>query len=115
MRKIIEISPIMLKRLQNYQQVVENERKTAHQNQWMEMTLDKMEKFQVIQKRSDHINAVVGYASFLFRVQNGMTPPRTLYGELFLRNALVEVMEELHIPIKMVNSPAEAEVTNSYG
>ncbi len=114
MRKIIEISPIMLKRLQNYQQVVENERKAAHQSQWMEMTLDKMENYQVIHKKSDHINAVVGYASFLFRVQNGMSPPRTLYGELYLRNALVELMEELSIPIKMVNSPAEEEITNSY-
>jgi hypothetical protein len=105
MRHIIEINPTTLKRLQNYQAVVENERKNAHKNQWMELTLERMQEYQVAHKKADHVNAVVGYASFLFRVQNGMSPPRALYGEQILRNALVELMAELHISIRMVEMP----------
>jgi hypothetical protein len=113
MKKYIEINTTILKRLQNYQQVVENERKKAYKNQWMEMTLVRMEEYQDVQKKSDHANAVVGYASFLFRVQNGMTLPRSLYGEQILRNALVSLMKELHIPIRMVEVPEVVETVNS--
>ncbi|MEZ4600083.1 MAG: hypothetical protein R2940_09900 [Syntrophotaleaceae bacterium] len=112
MKKYIEISTTTLKRLQNYQQVVENERRKAHKHQWMEMTLVRMEEYQQVQKKSDHANAVVGYASFIFRIQNGLTPPRTLYGEQILRNALVSLLEELEIPIKMIEVP-ETETVNS--
>jgi len=114
-RQIVEITPVTLKRLRNYQQVAENKMKMAHKKQWMTMTVDSMQEYQQALKHSDHASAVVGYASFLFRVQNGMTPPRILYGEQLLRNSLVSLMKELHIPIVLVKVPVvehEAVVTS---
>lgn len=102
MRKIIEITPLSLKRLQNYQQVVEKELKSAHKLQWMEMTLDRMQEYEAAGKKADRVGAAVGYASFLFRVQNGLTPARILYGEQVLRNTLLDLLKELHIPVVMI-------------
>lgn len=106
MRQIVEITPVTLKRLRNYRQVAENKKKMAHKKQWMTMTFDSMQEYEEARKHADHASAVVGYASFLFRVQNGMTPPRILYAEQLLRNALVELLKELHIPIVLVAAPA---------
>jgi len=105
-RQIVEITPVTLKRLRNYGQVAENKKKMAHKKQWMTMTCDSMQEYEQVRKHADHANAVVGYASFLFRVQNGMTAPRMLYGEQMLRNGLVQLLKELHIPIVLVNAPA---------
>ncbi len=107
MRQIVEITPVTLKRLQNYGQVAENKTKIAHKKQWMSMTLESMQEYQEALKHSDHAAAVVGYASFLFRVQNGMTPPRILYGEQLLRNTLVHLLKELNISIVLVEVPAD--------
>lgn len=106
MRQIVEITPVTLKRLRNYRQVAENQMKTAHKKQWMTMTVESMQEYEQARKHADHASAVVGYASFLFRVQNGMTPPRILYGEQLLRNTLVQLLKELHIPIVLVVAPA---------
>jgi len=106
-RQIVEITPVTLRRLRNYGQVAENKMKVAHKKQWMTMTLESMKEYQDALKYSDRASAVVGYASFLFRVQNGMTPPRILYGEQLLRNTLVHLLKELHIPIVLVDVPAD--------
>lgn len=107
MRKVIEITPLTLKRLQNYEQVVVNELKGAYKLQWMEMTLERMQEFQEVKQRADRIGAATAYASFLFRVQNSMTPDRMLYGEYFLRNGLLGLLDELKIPVVMVETPEE--------
>ena len=106
-RQIVEITPVTLRRLRNYGQVAENKTKMAHKKQWMTMTLESMQEYQAFLKNSDRASAVVGYASFLFRVQNGMTTPRILYGEQRLRNTLVHLLKELHIPIVLVEVPAD--------
>lgn len=106
-RKIIEITPVTLRRLRNYGQVADNKTKIAHKKQWKAMTLESMQEYQELLKYSDRASAVVGYASFLFRVQNGMTPPRIIYGEQLLRNMLVHLLKELHIPIVLVEVPEE--------
>lgn len=107
MRQIVEITPVTLRRIRNYGQVAENTMKMAHKKQWMTMTLESMQEYQEALKYSDRASAVVGYASFLFRVQNGMTPPRILYGEQMLRNTLVHLLKELHIPIVLIAVPAD--------
>jgi len=106
-RQIVEITPVTLRRLRNYGQVAENKTKMAHRKQWMTMTLESMQEYQEALKHSDRASAVVGYASFLFRVQNGMMPPRILYGEQMLRNTLVHLLKELHIPIVLVEVPVD--------
>lgn len=107
MRQIVEITPLTLRRLRNYGQVAENKMKVAQKKQWMTMTHESMQEYQEALKYSDHASAVVGYASFLFRVQNGMTSPRILYGEQLLRNMLVHLLKELHIPIVLVDVPLD--------
>lgn len=107
MRKIVEITPVTLRRLRNYGQVAENKTKMVHKKQWMTMTLESMQDYQEVLKDSDFASGVVGYASLLFRMQNGLTPPRILYGEQLLRNNLVHLLKELHIPIVLVEVPAD--------
>lgn len=107
MRQMLEITPLTLKRLRNYGQVVENSTKLAHKKQWMTMTLESMQEYQRVLKTSDHAAAVVGYASFLFRVQQGMAAPRALYGEQVLANSLVKLLTELQVPIVMIEVPEE--------
>ncbi len=107
MRQVVEITPLNLRRLRNYGQVARNRTRLAHKKQWMTMTLESMQDYQACLKESDHAAAVVGYASLLFRMQHGKTPPRTFYGEHFLVNALVRVFDELHIPVVMVRIDEE--------
>lgn len=112
MRKVIEITALTLKRLKNYEQVLVNEMKGAYKLQWMEMTLERMEQFQDIKQKADRIGAATAYAGFLYKVQNGLTPDRILYGEHFLRNGLLSLLKELQIPVVMVDTPEEpAETT----
>jgi len=113
MGQIIEITPLTLKRLLNYQRVVDNETQRAEKVQWIEMTLDRMQEYQAARQKSDHVGAVAAYAGFLFRVETGAMAYRTLYGEPFLMNALVEVLGELKIPVRLVSLPAEANYIGS--
>jgi hypothetical protein len=108
MGQLIEVTPLTLKRLQNYQRVVDNETQRAEKLQWIEMTLDRMRECQDARQKSDHIGAVAAYAGFLYRVETGATAYRPLYGEPFLMNALVEVLGELRVPVRLVDVPAEA-------
>jgi hypothetical protein len=105
MSQIVEITPLTLKRLLNYQRVVDNETQRAEKIQWIEMTLDRMQEYQAARHKSDHVGAVVAYAGFLFRVETGAMAYRALYGEPFLSNALVEVLGELNITVKLVGLP----------
>jgi hypothetical protein len=115
MRKIVEITVLTLKRLQNYEQVVVRELKDAHKLQWMEMTLDRMEEFEVARRKVDRVIAAVGYASFLFRVQNGLSPARVLYGEQVLRNNLLDLLTELRIPVVMMEVSGQKNETANSG
>jgi hypothetical protein len=107
MGQLIEITPLTLKRLLNYQRIVDNETQRAEKIQWIEMTLERMQAFQASRMKSDHVGAVVAYAGFLFQVETGAMAYRYIYGEPFLSNALVEVLGELRIPVRLVNVPGE--------
>lgn len=107
MGQLIEITPLTLKRLLNYQRVAENETQRAEKFQWIEMTLDRMREYQTARQKSDHLGAVAAYAGFLFRVETGTMDYRTLYGEPFLANALVAVLGELNIPVRLIGVPDE--------
>ncbi len=71
------------------------------------MTLESMQEYQEALKPFDHVSAVVGYASFLFRVQNGMTPPIILYREQTLRATLVHMLKEFNISTVLVEVPED--------
>lgn len=107
MGQLVEITPLTLKRMVNYQRVVDNAAQRAERVQWIEMTLERMQEFQAAHLKSDRIGAAVAYASFLFRVETGELDYRTLYGEPFLANLLLEVMGELNIPVNLVNVPGD--------
>jgi hypothetical protein len=107
MGQIIEITPLTLKRLLNYLRVVDNETQKAEKIQWIEMTLDRMQEYQAARQKSDHVGAVTAYAGFLFQVETRAMAYRPLYGEPFLNNALVEVLGELKIPVRLVSLPGE--------
>ena len=107
MMRIIEITPLTLKRLLNYQRVVDNEARRAQKLQWIELTQDRMQEYQAARRKLDHVGAVAEYAGYLFRVQNGEMAHRTFYGEPFLVTALVEILDELRIPVKLVGVPGE--------
>lgn len=107
MGRLVEITPLTLKRLLNYQRVVDNATQKAQQVQWIEMTLERMQEYQDARQRSDHLAAVTAYAGFLFQVETGVTDYRALYGEPFLANALLRVLGELNIPVNLVNAPGD--------
>lgn len=108
MGQLIEITPLTLRRLLNYQRVVDTATQKAEQAQWIEMTLERMLEYQASREKSDHVGAVAAYAGFLFRVETGVMDYRALYGEPFLANALLEILGELHIPVNLVNAPKAA-------
>jgi hypothetical protein len=107
MGKIIEITALTLKRLENYHQVIDNELKDARKLQWTNMTLDHMQTCEVAVKKADHIGAAVGYANLLFKIQNGLISERALFGEQLLLNILVPLLNELRIPIVMIDAPEQ--------
>jgi len=112
MGQLVEITPLTLKRLLNYQRVVDNATQKAQRIQWIEMTLERMQDYQNARQRSDHLAAVTAYAGFLFQVETGAINYRTLYGEPFLANALLGVLDELNIPVNLVNVPGEPVYTD---
>jgi hypothetical protein len=117
MRKIIGITALTLKRLQNYQKVVDRELKNANKLQWTEMALDQRQEYEAACKKADRIDAAVGYAGFLFRVQNGLAPARIFYSEReqVLRNDLVDLLNELLIPVVMMKIAEEMPDTANSG
>jgi hypothetical protein len=100
--EIIAISQITMKRLLNYQRVIENNATAANKRQWMEMTLENMRRAEKSRQRAALIGAAVAYAGYLFRVQNRITAFRASDGDGLLYNALIELMNRLDITIEMV-------------
>lgn len=103
MYQTIAMPPVTLRRLLNYQRVTENKAKAAYQQQWIDMAPANMLRCEVAKQQLESIGAIVAYAGFLFRVQNKMMSYTVLPNEYLLHNALVELMGELRISIKMVD------------
>jgi hypothetical protein len=100
--EIIAISQITMKRLLNYQRVIENNAKAANKRQWMEMTLENMRKAEESRQAAELIGATVAYAGYLFRVQHKMMNYRASDNDGLLYNALIELMNRLNISVEMV-------------
>lgn len=102
MNQIIEITPLTMKRLLNYQRVTENNAHTANRHQWIDMTLGNMCHAEKTRQAASHIRATVAYAGYLFKVQNQLTGYRQTYCDGHLHNALLALMGELAIAVDMV-------------
>jgi len=99
---VVEITEATLKRLINYAAVVEQEHREAAKHQWRVMTLEVLQAAERTGARARHIQAVVAYAGYLFRLQWGREQPRSIYGEPLLSLGLCELMQELSIASRLV-------------
>ena len=102
MYQTIAITPMTMKRLMNYQRVVEREAEAANVRQWRSMTAENMRLSEAARKNAERMGAAVAYAGFLYRVQNNLASYRVLPSEHHLHNELVDLMNELGIRIAMV-------------
>ena len=102
MYQTVAITPVTMKRLMNYQCVVERKANAANERQWQKMTAENMRLFEVVRIETERLRAIVTYAGFLFRVQNCLVPYRVFPFEYRLHNALVELMNVLSIPVLMI-------------
>ena len=107
---IIEITETTLKRLGNYQAVVQKENLEADSQQWRVMTLEVLQAAQKAKIRAGQVNAAVSYARYLHRLQSGQDHRRSIYAEPLLSQALTALLNELSIEQKMV-----AEVDSGVG
>lgn len=98
---VIEISETTMKRLTNYADVMKRHYRDAEKRQWTTMTLEAMQRCERVKQRAQHISATVAYSQYLYLVQKGLTPTRSIYGEPLLSRALIELMNELDIPVRM--------------
>lgn len=98
----IEISDTTLKRLVNYEEVTRKNYEVADKRQWIDMRLEVMRECEQLCERFRHIAQVAGYSLYLFKVQNGLAPIRSIYAEPAISNGLIKLMNELNIPIRMV-------------
>ena len=99
---VIEITKTALKQLSNYQSVVQKEHQAAEKLQWQDMTLAVLQAAEATRARARHVSAVVAYARYLHRIQNGQERTRDIYGEPLLSKALAEEMAGLLIKSKPV-------------
>lgn len=99
---VVEITETTLKRLINYAAVVEQEHREAARHQWRVMTLEVLQAAERAAARARHIQAVVAYAGYLFRLQWGLEQPRSIYGEPLLSQGLRDLMQELDIESRLV-------------
>ena len=102
MQEIVAITPVTMKRLLNYQRVVQNQANTANRRQWIEMTLETMRLAEETRQMVAHIDGAVAYAGDLFRLQNQMAPFNRLHGDYRLHNALVAVIKTLGIAVEWI-------------
>lgn len=102
MYQTIAITTVTMKRLLNYQRVAEREANAAARLQWRQMTPENMQRFETARKRSERLSAIVVYAGFLFRVQNRLVAYTAFPDEYLLHNELVNLLNELRIPLKMI-------------
>lgn len=98
----IEISNTTLTRLVNYEEVTRKKYEEAHNRQWRDMRLEVMRECERLCERFRHIAQVAAYSLYLYKVQNGLSPVRSIYAEPAISNGLVALMKELNIPVRMV-------------
>lgn len=112
---VIEISSTTLSRLVNYEEVIRKRYEEAYRRQWCVMTLEVMRECERLCERCRHITQVAAYSLYLFKLQNRLTTPRQIYAEPAISNGLVDLMNELDIPVNMVPKPVmEQEVCTSW-
>lgn len=107
---IVEISNTTLTRLVNYEAVTRKNYQEAHNRQWREMTLDVMRECERMCQRMRHVTQIAGYCLYLYKLQNGLSPRRSIYAEPAISRGLVDLMEELNIPVRMIPDACEAEL-----
>ena len=95
----IVITDTILKRLVNFNNVVQLECQMANKRQWQRMTLDNMQAAQQSREKASTCAAIAGYCLYLYKVQHGLRENCRVYGEPLLHNALLEKMKELRIPV----------------
>ena len=100
----IVITDTVLKRLVNFNNVVQQECRMAHKRQWLQMTLDNMQAYQQAQEKARALSAIAGYGLYLYKVQKGLRQKQPIYGEPLLHNALLEMMKELRVPVSLTES-----------
>jgi len=96
----IVITDTILKRLVNFNNIVQQEYQTAEKRQWQEMTLDNMQAYQQAKEKAGAHSAIAGYGLYLYKVQKGLREPRPIYGEPLLHNALLALLRQLNIPVQ---------------
>lgn len=99
---VIEITETTLKRLINYQAVVQRNHQEADRQQWRVMTLEVMQEAEKARHRASQVGAIVGYARYLHRLQSGQDHSRSIYGEPLLSQALDQLLWELSVDRQMV-------------
>jgi hypothetical protein len=107
---IVEISNTTLTRLVNYEAVTRKNYQEAQKLQWRVMTLDVMRECEKMCDRMRHVAQIAGYSLYLYKLQNGLSPRRSIYAEPAISRGLVELLEELNIPVRMVPEHQLAEV-----
>lgn len=98
----ILITDSVLKRLVNFNNVIQRQCKMAAKRQWLCMTLDNMQAYQQAQEQAKTHAALAGYGLYLYKVQKGLGGKRPIYGEPLLHNALLSKLKELRIPVYQV-------------
>ncbi|OEU56413.1 MAG: hypothetical protein BA871_07840 [Desulfuromonadales bacterium C00003096] len=95
----ILITDSVLKRLVNFNNVIQQKCKMAAKHQWRCMTLENMQAYQQAQEEAKTHAALAGYGLYLYKVQKGLGKKRPFYGEPLLHNALLCKMQKLRIPV----------------
>jgi hypothetical protein len=95
----ILITDSVLKRLVNFNNVIQQQCKMAAKRQWLCMTLENMQAYQQAQEEAKTHAALAGYGLYLYKLQKGLGEKRPIYGEPLLHNALLCKMRELQIPV----------------
>ena len=111
---VIEITKTALKRLRNYESVVQKEHEAAEKLQWRDMTHAVLQAAETAKARARHVSAVVSYARYLHRIQNGQDRTRDIYGEPLLSKALTEEMDGLLMKSKPVAEVGVDETASGY-
>lgn len=102
----ISITDTILKRLVNYENVMRRKLQTAEKRQWTDMTLENMQEFEKVREQARSIFALAGYCLYLYKVQKGLREAASVYGEPLLHNALVELLNELNVPVQFIEAAA---------
>ena len=110
---MIDIRQTTMKRLLNYQRVIEKKARDANRLQWTKMTLDNMRFAEAAIQKAGHIGAIVDYSGSLFRIQNRIPPFRLFHDDYHLHNGLVKLMNELGIPINLINVEIPSDIVEN--